>query len=122
MNRIALIRNGVIENVALAAPDADLAALWPEFDTQILGEDVAANPGDGWDGHQPIPAVSPPLPDVTIGQVVDIAVQLGILDATEVTALVPVVADLPLSVDTDGTNLLPGSAIDALVSQSIANS
>lgn len=85
----------------------------------VVDETVGA--GDVWDGKhftRPELPTEPPR-DVTVGQLVDIAIQLGILEPVEVFKVLPVADDTATKVDGEGQVVVDAAEVDVLVNDAI---
>jgi len=115
MDRYALVRDGVVFTIV----EWDGKSEWnPDGEIILLPADYTVQAGDGYDGSDFVPVVPQEL-TVTIGQVLDVAIQLGTVTLDEITKLLPfAVADVRL--DKDGSYVVDPSAFDAVVAQKIA--
>jgi len=117
--RLAMIRDGVVENVSLGSDDP-----WssPEGITVVeLLDDSPVGPGWTFDGSLfAAPDIEPQ--QITLGQVVDMASMLGLLTAEQVATIIGPLDASTVTTDTDGALIVAAEGItEALAAEAMAS-
>lgn len=113
--RIAIITDGVVDTVAVVNKIGDYQ---PPAGSIAVQVDETVGSGDLYDGKtftRPIP----PPDTATLGQIIDIAVQLGVVTVQSVVDLLPSVDKVDVTQDPDGSIVVLSDKVDAVVQDAV---